>query len=68
MSRSTLIRSAAAVAVAAGFLFGGAEREARASAPGASTAGVYLWKDLTGRCPSLCDRNLYECPCVSAPL
>lgn len=68
MTRSMMIRGAAAAAVAAGFLFGGAEREARASAPGASTASVYLGKDLKGRCPSLCDRNLYECPCVSAPL
>lgn len=63
-----LVRILVGGAVAAGFCLAAPRSEAAADAPGASVQAVYLWKDTKGRCPATCDRNIYDCPCMLAPL
>lgn len=60
--KTKLLRVAVAAAISAGFSLALWHSEARAT----ESDGVWLWKDLKGKCPSLCDRNQYECPCTTA--
>ena len=61
-TRLAVMAAAAAVLVAVGL---GTRYSPAVAAPSAESA-VYLWKDLNGKCPALCDRNVYVCPCMAA--
>lgn len=63
MKRAKLAVAAASVAMLVALGVGGGYSEARADP---SESAVYLWKDLNGKCPALCDRNVYACPCMAA--
>jgi hypothetical protein len=62
--RNRLVRWTAAAATFTGLLLALPHREARAT----ESDGIWLWKDLKGKCPATCDRNQYECPCTTAAL
>jgi hypothetical protein len=63
MRTAKIAKVAGCLAVLVGGALGMTGQEARANP---DPAGVYLWKDLLGKCPTTCDRNQYECPCKSS--
>lgn len=63
MRARKLAKVAAGIALAVGAGLGFTRQEANAYGDSA-----WLWKDLQGKCPAGCDRNVYDCPCRTAAM
>lgn len=66
MLTAKLAKVAAGLALVAGAGLVSPSSQARAVEPvDDAGGGVYLWKDLSGKCPTTCDNNTYKCPCTT---